>query len=266
MTTAISTAVASKTEASTPTARRMIQLRRICATTATSTKPTTRLPPRKLRSTARPRHSSRPFRSASCRRPALTSPTTASTISGSHHGNPSGTTSVNDAAAASIASTARIGNSAATSVGTCGQSSPDERRSAAMRAATPRCPLSTPPSTCMLEARYSTRRLTVPPAASIVRCHASLRETSATTCRSAVPARTHTEALASAWPNSSRRPASTAASSSATATDTAIVSGVRRRRQNATSRGPSASGRRLGISVRAGTSGSRAGARTATRL
>jgi hypothetical protein len=60
---------------------------------------------------------------------------------------------VNDASAASIASTARIGNSAAMSVGTCGQASGEERRSAAIRAATPSWPLITLPSTCMLEAR-----------------------------------------------------------------------------------------------------------------
>ena len=74
-------------------------------------------------------------------------------MSGSHHGRPSGATSVNDASAASVASTARIGNSAAISVGTCGLTSGDERRSAAIRAATPSCPLITLPTTCMLDAR-----------------------------------------------------------------------------------------------------------------
>src|SRR3712207_7527149 len=49
----------------------------------------------------------------------------------SHHGRPSGATSVNEASAASVASTARIGNSAAISVGTWGLTSGDERRSAA---------------------------------------------------------------------------------------------------------------------------------------
>jgi hypothetical protein len=72
---------------------------------------------------------------------------------GSHHGRPSGPTSVNDARAASIPSTARIGNSAAISVGTCGLTSGEERRSAAILAATPSCPLTTLPSTCMLDAR-----------------------------------------------------------------------------------------------------------------
>jgi hypothetical protein len=86
---------------------------------------------------------------------------------------------VNDASAASVASTARIGNSAVISVGTW-RSHRDERRSAAIRAATPSRPLITLPRTCMLDARYSTRRLTSPPAASMLRCHASLRASSAT--------------------------------------------------------------------------------------
>jgi hypothetical protein len=60
---------------------------------------------------------------------------------------------VNEARAASVASTARIGNSAAISVGTWGLTAGDERRSAAIRAATPNCPLITLPSTCMLDAR-----------------------------------------------------------------------------------------------------------------
>ena len=153
VTTAMSTAIASKNEASTPTACSSSQLRKICANTASRTKPTTRLPPRRLRSTARPFHSSRPLRSARWRSPALAGPITGRPMSGSHHGRPSGTTSVNDASAASVASTARIGNSAAISVGTCGLTSGDERRSAAIRAATPSCPLSTLPRTCMLDAR-----------------------------------------------------------------------------------------------------------------
>jgi hypothetical protein len=60
---------------------------------------------------------------------------------------------VNDVSAASIASMARIGNSAAISVGTCGQTFGDARRNAAIRAATPSCELTTPPRTCMLDAR-----------------------------------------------------------------------------------------------------------------
>src|SRR5438128_2077251 len=42
-----------------------------------------------------------------------------------------------------------------------------------------------PPSTCTAEARNRIRRFTAPPAASMVRCHASVRETSATSCRKA---------------------------------------------------------------------------------
>jgi hypothetical protein len=60
----------------------------------------------------------------------------------------------------------------------------------------------------MLDARYSTRRLTVPPAASIDRCHASLRETSATICNSVVTASTQAATPETAAANSSRRPAS----------------------------------------------------------
>jgi hypothetical protein len=60
---------------------------------------------------------------------------------------------VNDVSAASVASIARIGNSAAISVGTCGLTTGDERRNAAIRAATPNCELIVPPITCMLEAR-----------------------------------------------------------------------------------------------------------------
>jgi hypothetical protein len=72
---------------------------------------------------------------------------------GSHHGRPSGATRVNEVRAARVASMARIGNSAAISVGTCGLTAGDECRSAAILAATPRCPLRTLPRTCMLDAR-----------------------------------------------------------------------------------------------------------------
>ena len=73
--------------------------------------------------------------------------------SGTHQGRPSGPTSVNDVSTASAASTARIGTSAVTSVGTCGATSGEDRRSAAIRAATPRWPLTTLPSTWTLDAR-----------------------------------------------------------------------------------------------------------------
>jgi hypothetical protein len=136
VTTAIKTAIASKKEASTPTACSSSQLRKICANTATSTKPIRGLPLRRVRTMASPLQSSRPFERASCRRPALAAPITARQMSGSHQGSPSGPTRVNDVSAASTASTARIGNSAAISVGTRGLTSGDERRSAAIRAAT----------------------------------------------------------------------------------------------------------------------------------
>jgi hypothetical protein len=103
VTTAIRTAIASKNEASTPTARSSSQLRKIWAKTATSTKAITRLLWFRLRSAASPLHSSRPVESARCRSPALAVATTASATSGSHHGSPSGPTSVNDVIAASVA-------------------------------------------------------------------------------------------------------------------------------------------------------------------
>ena len=53
-TTAISTAMASKTDASTPTARSKSQFRAICANTAINTKPTSRTLPRCERSTDSP--------------------------------------------------------------------------------------------------------------------------------------------------------------------------------------------------------------------
>jgi hypothetical protein len=132
---------------------------------------------------------------------------------------------VNDAGTASAASTERIGTSAAISVGTC-----DVCRSAAIRAATPSCPLITPPNTCMLDARYRTRRATVPPAAGIVRCHASLRETSAPICSSTVATSTHESAAESASANSCRRPESAHASTAAVAREPTTVMSPRRRR------------------------------------
>ncbi len=84
---------------------------------------------------------------------ALIAPTTASAASGSHQGSPSGPTSVNEVAAASAASTTRIGSSAATSAGTFGHSCGAERRRVAIRAAAPSCELSTLPTQPMLEAR-----------------------------------------------------------------------------------------------------------------
>ena len=100
-------------------------------------------------------------------------------------------TRMNDAGTASAASAERIGTSTAISGGTCEVTSGDECRSAAIRAATPSCALITLPNTCMLDARYRTRRATVPPAARIVRCHASPRETSAPICNSTLARSTH---------------------------------------------------------------------------
>ncbi len=137
---------------------------------------------------------------------------------------------MNDASTASAASAERIGTSAAISVGTCGATSGDECRSAAIRAATPSCPLITLPNTCMLDARYRTRRATVPPAAWIVRCHASLRETSAPICNSTVVASTHHLAAESASANFCRRPENAHASTAAVAREPTTVITPRRRR------------------------------------
>ena len=68
----------------------VIQLRKICANTATSTKPTTRLPPRSLRSTARPFHSSRPSAGGEVPQARAERPDHREADSGSHHGRPSG--------------------------------------------------------------------------------------------------------------------------------------------------------------------------------
>jgi hypothetical protein len=76
-------------------------------------------------------------------RPAAAAPATATQITGSHHGRPSGPTSVNDASAASTASMLRIGTSAAIRAGTRGASSGAVRRSTAIRAAVESCVLMT---------------------------------------------------------------------------------------------------------------------------
>ena len=85
----------------------------------------------------------------------------------------------------------------------------------------------------MLDARKRTRRATVPPAASMVRCHASLRETRATIWSRTVSSSTHQAALASAVSNSSRRPARASTSAPAVISDPAIVIAVRWRRPKA---------------------------------
>jgi hypothetical protein len=88
----------------------------------------------------------------------------------------------------------------------------------------------------MLDARYSTRRSTAPPAASIVRCQASLRASSATAWSAAVAAMTSAEALESASVNSWRRPASSETSMPAVTSEPAIVRAVRLRRPKSSSR------------------------------
>jgi hypothetical protein len=62
------------------------------------------------------------------------------------------------------------------------------------------------------------------------RCHASLRETSATICSNTVTASTNAEASESAAENSSPRPASTNARIAVVATEPTIVISVRWRR------------------------------------
>src|SRR4051812_250663 len=90
VTTAISTAIASKNDASTPTACSSIQLRKIWQKTATRTQPTTRPPPLALRITASPRQSWRPVRNASRRSPAPPATAAAAATIGDHQGSPSG--------------------------------------------------------------------------------------------------------------------------------------------------------------------------------
>jgi hypothetical protein len=137
VTIAIRTAIASSTDACTPTASSISQLRPIWANTATSTSAITPLRPCRLRSTARPLHTPSRQRPATPLSPAASSAATAKSTSGIHHGRPSGPTSVNDVSAASVASTMRIGTSAAISAGTRGQSSGAARRSAPIRTAVP---------------------------------------------------------------------------------------------------------------------------------
>ena len=137
VTIAISTAVASSSDASTSTAPSMIQLRAIWAATATSINATTPFLPRMLRRTAKPLQKPSRQRAATLPSPATTGTATARKTSGSYHGSPSGPTSVNEASAASAPSTARMGTSAAISAGTRGRASGAARRSAPMRAAVP---------------------------------------------------------------------------------------------------------------------------------
>jgi hypothetical protein len=153
VTSAMSTAMESKTEASTPTAFRKSQLRAICANTAMSTRPSRRLRPSSVCMMARPFQRPRPFAIARLRRPVPRPSVAATQTTGSHHGKPTGPTSVNEVSAARVASTDTIGSSAAIRAGTRGLSPGAERRRAAIRAATPSWLLSTLPAHPMLEAR-----------------------------------------------------------------------------------------------------------------
>ena len=130
--------------------------------------------------------------------------------------------------AASVASTATIGTSAAIIAGTRGQVSGAERRSAPMRAATPSCALITLASEPTPAARKTTRRGMVPPAATTQPCHASLRVTSEDRCSKAASESTQIGAASSAAPNCEPRPASTKASKP---TVTSVPSTVNRRRR-----------------------------------
>jgi hypothetical protein len=128
-------------------------LRAIWAKTAISTRPTSHVLPRCERSTDSPLRSQRAFAAAKLLNASPTEPTATRHTIGVHQGRPSGPTSVNDVSAASIASTNRIGSSAAISEGTRGVSSGAERRSAAMRAAVPSWLFSSWPTQPMLDAR-----------------------------------------------------------------------------------------------------------------
>ena len=185
-TTPMSTAMASKTDASTPTAFSISQLRAIWATTATSTNATSRALASVPRRTARPRRIPRPVgRPAAARPPAMATVTATQTI-GVHHGRPSGPTSVKENSPASTPSTAMMGTSAASSGPTEGVSSGDERRSSVMRAAAPTCGLTTLAAQPRPEARKTWRRSTLPPAPWMQPSHASPRATSATICSAIV--------------------------------------------------------------------------------
>ena len=206
--TAIRTAIASKNEASTPTACSRIQLRKICANTATRTKPTTRLPWPSLRSTASPFQSSRPSaaRGAAGRR------------SGRDHRErddrqpPRQAEWLDQGERRQRRQHPLDGEDRKLSCDqgrTCGLTVGDEWRSAAIRAATPSCPLMRSAQDLHARRAIEDAAATVPPAASMVRCHASLRASSATIWSSEARASTPRVASTRASANSSLRPAST---------------------------------------------------------
>ena len=120
-----------------PSACSISQLRAICAKTAISTNPITRLRPSRLRITAIPRQNPAWCLCETDRSSAPIAIIMPTQSGGSHSGSPSGPTSVKDVSAASVASTVRMGISAAIRAGTRGLSAGAERRNAAMRAATP---------------------------------------------------------------------------------------------------------------------------------
>ncbi len=137
----IRSAVESSTEALTPLQLSSSQLRAICSTTATQTRPMMRLRPRMPRSTAMPvQNPSRRWRATRCIPPISAAIATKET-SGTHQGMPSGPTRVKEQIAASAASTTTIGNSAASRTGARGHSVGAERRSAPIRTASPNWPL-----------------------------------------------------------------------------------------------------------------------------
>src|SRR4051812_8593289 len=175
---------------------------------------------------------------------------TARHMSGAHHGKPNGAMRVNEARAASTASMARMGNSAATRVGTCGLTAGEERRRAAIRAAIPTWALSRLPSTPMLDARYRIRRGTVPPAASMLRCQASLRASRATIWSRTATRSTQAAALERASANSCRLPSSTKPRTTSVTSEPTTVIGVRRRRPKSRRVAPNWASRRVIESMR----------------
>jgi hypothetical protein len=99
--------------------------------------------------------SQKPSRRSRARRarPAITRAPTATKITGSHQGSPSGPISVNEQSATRAPSTTMIGSSAAISAFTQGLSAGAERRSAAILTPAPKLALKMLPRYPTLEAR-----------------------------------------------------------------------------------------------------------------
>jgi hypothetical protein len=193
------------------------QLRAICAPTASSTSTSTRMRPFRLRRTAKPRQSPVVRRRERTLSPATAPAATATQSTADHQGRPSGPSSVNDVRAARVASMARIGTSAASRAPARGHWVGAVRRSAAIRAATPSCPLRIPASPPIADAWKTPRRQIVDPAASTHRRHASLRASSATSWSATAATRNHAGADSRAPKNTSRRDAMTVASTATAA-------------------------------------------------